>query len=105
MEQESGTTSVSLENGQRLKILHGAVSKVQLVFDVDGAEWYQTHVTYQDGYVYVFTGFSWGYFGEGPQGLATWARENSVFLVPSEISRLSNVTSGVIWEWENPEKG
>jgi len=96
MKREEGVTRISLENGKLLSARYGAVTGVILVYDAD--DWYQTHVTYRDGHTHVFTGFSWGYSGEGPSGLAKWAEENDVPLTREQIVGLKG-DKLVAWKW------
>ena len=97
LHEEAGVTRFSLENGRLLKERHGAVVQVALVYS--DKDWYQVHATYADGHTHIFTGFSWGYKGEGPRGLAAWAKDNGVLLTPEKITETLVGVSNPEWEW------
>ena len=97
---EQGATKHSLQNGETLRALHGQPAIVVLLYDQDGADWYRAEVTYADGHEHTFTGFSWGYGGEGCRGLAEWAAVNTVPLHLGLIAALRNAgAAGEIWRW------
>jgi len=93
IEPECGVTQVSLSNGRALLAEHGFPCWVRLHDDSECT----TVVGYPDGHQHVFTGFGWGYGGEGPHGLAEWATENRVPLSFDEVVRLSG--TGDVWKW------
>lgn len=69
-----GVTRISLRNIERLISVHG---KVKLIFHSpypNPKEPY-TKIIFQDGFSHTATGFSCGYLGEGPNGLATVCTE------------------------------
>ena len=70
MQTECGVTEISLANAKELFDSYGHPVKVTCVYDPD--EWWQVHVEW-DSYDYehkhVFSGFAWGYSGEGVRGL------------------------------------
>jgi hypothetical protein len=80
LQSEVGVTETSLSNG---RILTKEVGRPALVvLTKDGQEWLTT--TYWGnhcnipGFKFVFNGFSWGYGGTGPAGLATYLKELGV---------------------------
>lgn len=104
LQREGGVTQISLSNGRKLKQLHGRVVKVYLYYARLRPDWppdYLVRVTYADGTVHDFTGFSWGYGGEGPRGLRDWAAENDVPLDGQRISSLPNDRhrEAPVWGW------
>lgn len=88
LKPEGGVTEYSLHNGRLLRKAHGLPRAVALFYQRSPSAWpvevgfgspeYVTKVTYQDGHIHEFTGFAWGYGGEGPHGLAEWAKENEI---------------------------
>lgn len=68
--KEGGTTRVSLVN---LDILGVFGIPVEIRVHWSTQEWFKVRVAWEDRngeeVSHVFTGFSWGYFGEGPRGL------------------------------------
>ena len=65
---EGGVTANSLHNVHVLFAKRGRPTILELRYDVE--EWCVVDATFRDGSSYHFTGFSWGYGGEGPHGLA-----------------------------------
>lgn len=102
LKPEGGVTRHSLHNGQILKAAHGAVKSVHCLYNPSDV-WYRVEVIYQDGFQFTFSGFSWGYDGEGPRGLAEWAADNGVPLDVAAIRRLDNNTRGTkyLGTWGN----
>lgn len=64
-EEEGGVTQVSLRNIEKFVKAHGEVRAIE--HNAYGEE--HTKVYFAGGPVYVATGFSCGYAGEGPRGL------------------------------------
>ena len=96
---EAGTTDHSTANGRWLSLQHGKVMSVRLEYNATAEEWYKAHVAYADGFTFTFTGFAWGYSGEGSRGLGAWANENDVPLNFAQIMTLDNAVDGTTWEW------
>ena len=71
MQTEGGVTQISLDNARELIAARGVPSSVTLSWD--DKVWYQVTATWPDGFSHVFTGFAWGYRGEGPRGLETFS--------------------------------
>lgn len=72
MENECGVTEISLENARYLVGKYGIPDRIRLHNDpkeghVVTVTW--PHQGLSDSLVWDFTGFSWGYSGEGPHGL------------------------------------
>jgi hypothetical protein len=69
MKPEGGVTDISLENAKELLAQYGRPTHVRC-YQKSG-DW-ETYVdtTWVDGLVHTFSGFSWGYPGRGPHGLA-----------------------------------
>jgi len=100
IQREGGVTRISLRNGELLNGRKGAPVWVRLCLHPD--HWYVTQAGYSDGSSHTFTGFSWGYAGEGSRGLAEWTKANDVPLEMREIALLPNNHEdgvAVVWEW------
>lgn len=65
---EGGITSVSLENAETLIKRFGLPTRVELYWDKQ--DWACVDAAFEGYGMFHFTGFSWGYGGEGPNGLA-----------------------------------
>ena len=80
LQRECGVTRISLDNAAILSQWHGTPRSIALVFERDNPEAdydrepeAHVRVTWDDGtIVHTFTGFAWGYGGEGPRGLRQW---------------------------------
>jgi hypothetical protein len=96
--EEKGVTETSLDNGLILKMRHGRVEEITLVKTADKpGPLYRTRVKYVDGYCHEFTGFSWGYCGEGCHGLVAWAHNNDLPQIDFNlVSHLDNKKDGVV---------
>lgn len=67
---EVGVTRFSLENAKELVAKYGRPFRVELKWVGEGPDWgYYTTAMWKDGKKHTFTGFAWGYGGEGPRGL------------------------------------
>lgn len=99
LKPEGGVTRISLDNGAFLLKQKGRPVHVDLRL-VDGE--YETVAYYADGSKFIFTGFSWGYSGEGPFGLTNWCYSNGVPLDAQQIFALDRRFEGVVFSW--PEK-
>lgn len=66
LEPEEGSTRVSLENASKLLKELGLPDVIHLYWDPQ--LWYVTEAWWGNE-LHKFTGFSWGYTGEGPRGL------------------------------------
>ena len=67
LQEECGTTSISLENAKIIIAAYGSPRRVELSDDPEEGN---TVVAYwSNGFHFAFTGFSWGYGGTGPHGL------------------------------------
>jgi len=71
LQKEGGVTAISLENAEILIAEHGRPNLVKLWYDERA--WCLVTVEWPDDYKHTFSGFSWGYAGEGPCGLAGFA--------------------------------
>ena len=67
MKPEGGVTDISLENARELLGQYGRPTQVRCY-----QKGWETYVdtTWVDGVTHTFSGFSWGYGGRGPHGLA-----------------------------------
>ena len=89
LKEECGVTDYSLRNAQLLIEKQGIPDRVRLTYVerpwdfLCEAEWYDKPIS-----KFVFSGFSWGYFGEGPRGLATFLNTIS----GKDISELIKMT-------------
>lgn len=73
LEKECGVTRISIRNAAKLRQERGVPDEIRLFEDmredyVVQAIWYQQENGLFDS-DHTFTGFSWGYAGEGPRGL------------------------------------
>lgn len=96
---EGGITQTSLKNGKRLAKRLGAPVRVEAHRNSRTGEWYTVIAYYESGDQHTFTGFSWGYGGEGPHGFAKWCEANDIPLTFDEIMKLDNTTDGCVWAW------
>ena len=75
LQQEGRITRISLENADLLIRLYGLPTRIELKNIQDEylvlASW--------PGFTHMFSGFSWGYGGEGPSGLNTFFKVCKVF--------------------------
>ena len=101
---EGGVTRISLQNERRLGKRLGRPVRVELHYNPDGVEWYQVKAMYDSGDSHVFTGFSWGYSGEGPRGLLEFCQRNDIPLAMKDIVELDNSTKGRAWVWPVPNE-
>jgi len=95
--KEAGVTQTSLKNERRLSKRLGRPVRVELHYDPDGDDWYIVRAFYDSGDQHNFTGFSWGYGGEGPRGLLEFCQRNSIPLTEREIHNLNNREKGLTW--------
>lgn len=95
---EGGITQTSLKNDRRLTKRLGAPCRLELHYSKTG-EWYRAVAFYQNGDQHVFTGFAWGYSGEGPRGLLEFCQHHEIPLDADEIDELSNNIEGMTWAW------
>jgi hypothetical protein len=100
LRKEGGITRISLDNGGQLRKVRGMPVRVELRAEGE----FRVVAMYTDGSRHVFKGFSWGYRGEGPQGLAEWCHENGIPLTFEDICALpQGDLCGVVYVW--PEWG
>ena len=71
---ECGVTVHSTENAEYLNKRFGKPFRIEFYGDKNKCEYYVI-ATYQNGHSHAFTGFSWGYYGEGPTGLHRFLNE------------------------------
>lgn len=95
LEQECGVTRISLANGEQLRRSYGSPVRVDLQWYQPSPEhapeqrvvgYYQIPSVRYPFFRHTFTGFSWGYGGEGPHGLARWCRDNGI---PLDIHKIA----------------
>lgn len=104
LQPEGGVTQISLENAKALVRERGLPQIVQLVNagkDASEHEVVATWVGNEDtspDIEFTFTGFAWGYGGEGPRGLAEFFRMTGLDCrVPTQvISRLPQNQEGMV---------
>jgi hypothetical protein len=76
MKPEGGVTQISIENALELLDERGLPDSVQLVNEGENTGEHVVFATWTnpDGadFTHKFTGFSWGYRGEGPHGLTAF---------------------------------
>lgn len=83
-EQECGVTSVSLQNLADFTTLHGKIDSLDFSGDTKRGDYFVT-AHWKDGSAWKFSGFSWGYAGEGPRGLQALLKVFGSQLKPSDI--------------------
>lgn len=69
LQVECGTTQISLENAMFLMEQYGIPHTVTLINGGNETDADYGVLAIWDGVMHLFTGFSWGYSGEGPRGL------------------------------------
>lgn len=95
-------TRISLENAKFLAETRGRPVSVELRRDAGAAGFldaYRVVARYVDGSSHEFTGFGWGYGGEGPNGLADFLRDSNVPLRREEVFALDGDARGRVWAW------
>jgi hypothetical protein len=98
---EGGITQIALQNAELLRQALGSPIRLELHMDPDGGEWYRTRVMYDTGDSHTFTGFGWGYSGEGPRGLANFCQQNDIPLTLSDIENIDNTSTAMVYSWPN----
>jgi hypothetical protein len=98
LQPEGGVTQISLENARTLIEAYGLPQIVQLVNAGKDASEHEVVATWEDEAEFTFTGFAWGYGGEGPRGLAEFFRMVGLDKrVPTQaISRLPQDQEGTV---------
>lgn len=99
---EGGITQTSLKNDRRLTKRLGSPIRIELHHS-NGGEWYRVVAMYESGDRHEFTGFAWGYGGEGPRGLLEFCQRHNIPLTAQEIGRLDNTGEGLVWTWPSKE--
>ena len=102
--KEGGVTQISLKNERRLSKRLGRPVRVELHYDPDSADFYQVKAMYDSGDSHVFTGFAWGYSGEGPRGLLEFCQRNEIPLEMMGILQLNKLyKKGCEWAWPSTD--
>jgi len=96
---EGGITQIALQNAELLRQALGSPIRLELHMDPNGVEWYRTRVMYDTGDSHTFTGFGWGYSGEGPRGLADFCNQNGIPLTIRQIELIDNKSKAMVWSW------
>lgn len=81
---EGGITTRSLHNAHVLIEKRGKPERIVLKWDE--LEWYTVEAYWTGFPVHAFTGFAWGYGGEGPNGLASFFELLGLDIPLSEIA-------------------
>ena len=71
LQVECGTTQISLENAYLLFTQYGKPMRVTLIAAMEERQADYAVLVEWSGFKHMFSGFSWGYGGEGPRGLRT----------------------------------
>lgn len=106
LQKERGLTFISRENARFLAETHGRPVSVELRRDRNTNTFLDEYVVvarYADGSSHTFTGFAWGYGGEGPNGLADFLRESGAPLTQQEVFGLDPEIRGLVWSWPGRE--
>ena len=70
--EDNGVTELSLNDLKRQRHRIGEVTEVILIYPPASESWgFYTVVTNDRNEAWIFSGFAWGYPGEGPRGLET----------------------------------
>jgi hypothetical protein len=101
---EGGVTRTSLKNAKRLEKRLGLPVRIELHRHPNGPEWYVVTAMYEHGDEHDFTGFSWGYNGEGPTGLLEFLKRSGVDIEIKDIILLRESKEGLVWSWPQPRK-
>lgn len=88
---EVGVTQKSLDNAKKLVAKKGNPVSVQLSF-TDQEDWYTVRAVWPDDSFHNFKGFSWGYRGEGPHGLAEFFK---MIGVPIDLDDIASWTRDI----------
>lgn len=90
MEPEGGITQISLRNANRLVRALGKPDVVKLQHDQEHDEQYVV-ATWNSPkpHSFRFSGFSWGYGGEGPHGLLTFLNDVLGMVIPFTIEEIA----------------
>lgn len=97
---ECGVTNISLKNGEVLLKALGFPVRVELHQGLFGV--FLVVAMYTSGDWFEFTGFGWGYGGEGPRGLRAWCQSNKIPLTWEVIQTLQlspKENSSLVWAW------
>lgn len=89
LQEEGGITQVSLENAKTLMKRYPRIIKIVLYIDKNE---HLVDVVFADmfeSYTHAFSGFSWGYIGEGPRGLKTFLKMANIDVSREEIASWS----------------
>ena len=95
---EGGITQTSLKNDRRLTKRLGSPIRLELHYSKTG-EWYRAVAMYESGDRHEFTGFAWGYPGEGPRGLLELCQRHNIPLTAATLIVLNNTAEGLTWAW------
>ena len=85
LQNEGGVTAISIANAKRLLDVLGKPERLELTYTDE--DWYRVTAVWPLGRNHTFTGFSWGYNGEGPRGLEIFCRMCGIKVDLPEISR------------------
>ena len=96
---EGGITQIALQNAELLRQALGSPIRMELHMDPNGPEWYRTRVMFDTGDSHTFTGFGWGYGGEGPRGLASFCQANDIPLTINDIEKIDNKATAMVYSW------
>jgi len=99
LSQEGGITQIALQNAEALRQALGSPIRMELHMDPDGVEWYRVRVMFDTGDSHTFTGFGWGYSGEGPRGLASFCHQNDIPLTIEDIVKIDNRSTAMVYSW------
>jgi len=97
LEKECGVTQISLANAEILMEKHGLPSLIHLHPDEDKRP--VVTATFGDGVTHTFSGFRWGYCGEGPRGLRTFLDKSGVTTEMDEIAQWKEELDKKILPW------
>jgi hypothetical protein len=97
LEWEGGITSISLRNAQKLVDGLGKPDSVELTYGKEHDEQYVT-AFWNSSVVHSFrfTGFGWGYGGEGPCGLQKFLNEILGLHIPFEMQGIARMGNEVL---------
>lgn len=104
LKPEVGVTEISLANAKEIIVKYGVPDIVQLVNEGNSTGDHVVHASWGDGtdsgesFDHKFTGFSWGYSGEGPAGLTKFFEMVGISkrLESNVVAKLPSTTPGMI---------
>jgi len=108
IKEECGVTENSLDNAKMLIKAFGKPIRITLTY-VDDPWEYLVKAEWTNN-IFTFSGFSWGYYGEGPRGLFEFLQMCGSKTTMSEVAKIANnvkdyqVFASVDWNPKPPKE-